>query len=83
MLTFDMEDQNSFSFLEIKIIRNTKKKSFKTSIYSKCTHTGVFTNFKKFIPITYKFGLLETMLFPRFSRCPSYEKIHDEIFQLK
>ena len=26
--TFEIEDQNSFLFLDIKIIRNTEKKSF-------------------------------------------------------
>ena len=30
--TFEIEDQNSFSFLDIKIIKNTKKKAFETSV---------------------------------------------------
>ena len=81
--TFEIEDQNSFSFLDIKIIRNTEKKAFETSVYRKSTLSGVFTNFKSFIPMTYKFGLLETMLFRRFSICSSYEKFHEEIVKLK
>ena len=28
--TFEIEDQNSFSFLEIKIIRNTEKRASET-----------------------------------------------------
>ena len=75
---FETEDQNSFSLLDIKIIRNTEKESFETSVYS-----GVFANFKSFIPITYKIGLLETMLFHCFSICFSYEKFHKEIVKLK
>ena len=61
--TFKMEDQNNFSFLDIKIIRNTEKKAFETSVYKKSTFSGVFTNFESFIPMAYKTGLLETMLF--------------------
>ena len=82
LFTFKIEDQNNFSFLEIKIIRNTRKNHLKHQFYSICTYSGVFTNFKKFIPITYKFGLLETLVFPRFSICPSYEKFHEEIVHL-
>ena len=81
--TFEIEDQNSFSFLDIKIIRNTEKKVFETSVYRKSTFSGVFTNFKSFIPMTYKTGLLETMLFRCFSICSSYEKFHEEIAKLK
>ena len=80
---FEVEDQNSFSFLDIKIIRNTEKKAFETSVYRKSTFSGVFTNFKSFIPMTYKTGLLETMLFRCFSICSSYEKFHEEIVKLK
>ena len=61
--TSEIEDQNSFSFLDIKIIRNTEKKAFKISVYH------VFTNFKSFITMTYKTGLL----FGCFSICFSYE----------
>ena len=61
--TFEIEHQNSFSFLDIRIIRNTGKKSFETLVYRKSTFSGVFTNFKSFIPMTYKFGLFISMLF--------------------
>ena len=39
--TFEIEDQNSFSFLDIKIIRNTERKAFETSVYRKSTLSGV------------------------------------------
>ena len=58
---FEIEVQNSFSFLDIKIIRNIEKKPFETSVYRKNTFSGVFNNFKSFIPMTYKTGLKETM----------------------
>ena len=55
-VTFEIEDQNSFSFLDTKIIGNTEKKTFETSVY-RSTCSGVFTNFKSFIPMTYKIVL--------------------------
>ena len=55
VLIFEIEGQNSFSFLDIKIIRITKKKSFETSVYQKSTFSGVFTNFQSFIPMKYKY----------------------------
>ena len=67
--TFEIKDQNSFSLLDTKIIRNTEKKAFETSIYRKSTFSGVFTNFKSFISMTYKTVLLETILFRCFSIC--------------
>ena len=54
--TFEIEDQNSFSFLDMKIIRSTEKKTFETSIYRKSTISDVFTNFKSFILMPYKSG---------------------------
>ena len=82
--TLEIENQNSFSILDIKIIRNTEKKAFETSVYRKSTFSGVFTNFKGFIPMTYKTGLSETaMLFRCFSICSTYEKFNEEIVKLK
>ena len=46
---FEIENQNSFSFVDIKIIRNTEKKPFETPVYRKSTVSGVFSNFKSFL----------------------------------
>ena len=54
--TFEIEDQNSFSFLDMKIITSTEKKTFETSIYRKSTISDAFTNFKSFILMPYKSG---------------------------
>ena len=53
-----MENQNRFSFLDIKLSETLGKKAFETSVYRKSTLSGVFTNFKSFTPITYKTGFL-------------------------
>ena len=57
-LTFEIGDQTSFSFLDMKINRNTNKKPFETSIFRKSTLSAAFTNFKSFIAIIYKFGFV-------------------------
>ena len=62
---FEIEDQNSFPFWDMKIIRNNEKKAFETSVYRKSAFSGIFTNFKSFIPkslFLYKTGLLETVI---------------------
>ena len=46
---FEIENQNSFSFVDIKVIRNTEKKPFETPVYRKSTVSGVFSNFKSFL----------------------------------
>ena len=69
-----MEDQNSFSFLDMKITRNTEEKASETSVYRKSTFSGVFTNLKSFIPMTYISCL---------SICSFYEKFHEAVVKLK
>ena len=55
---FEKEDLNSFSFLDIKVIRDTGKKAFiETLVYRKRTFSGVFTNCKSFIPMTCYFSI--------------------------
>ena len=46
--TFEHELNNTFSFLDVKISRENNKLT--TSVYRKPTFSGVFTNFKSFIP---------------------------------
>ena len=59
--TFETEDSNNFSFLDVKITR--KNKRFVTSIFRKATFSGVYTNYDHFILDTYKIGLVHTLLF--------------------
>ena len=54
--TFETEDSNNFSFLDVKITRQNKR--FVTSIFRKATFSGVFTNYDSFISDTYKIGLV-------------------------
>ena len=59
-IKFTFEHNNSFQFLDVKICRGNNKLT--TSVYRKLTSSGVFTNFKSFIPTIHKFVLLYTLL---------------------
>ena len=55
--TFELEKNNKFSFLYVKIYRENNK--FTTSVFRKPIYRGFFTNFDSFIPISNKHGLGE------------------------
>ena len=76
-----MENENSISFLDIKISWENYK--FTTSVYRKPTSNGVFTNFGSFIPKSYKYNLLFTLLHSAFKLCSNFELFHQEIYKLK
>ena len=79
--TSEMEMNNSLSFLDIKIVRENNK--FTTSVYRKPTFSGVFTNFESFIPNSYKYALIFTLLHRAFKLCSNFELLHQEIENLK
>ena len=54
-----------------------------TSVYRKPTFSGVFTNFESFIPKSYKYNLLFTLLHRAFKLCSNFERFHQEIDKLK
>ena len=58
--TSETENENSMSLLDIKISRDSNK--FTTSVYRKLTFSRVFTNFGSFIPKSYEYNLLFTLL---------------------
>ena len=76
--TSEIENENSISFLDI---RDNNK--FTTLVYRKLTFSGVFTNFGSFIPKSYKYNLLFTLLHRAFKLCSNFELFHQEIDKLK
>ena len=60
-INFTVKNENvgSLSYLDVKICRKNGK--FVTSVYGKPTFSGVFTNYKSFIPTYQKRGLLHTL----------------------
>ena len=79
--TSEIEINNSLSFLEIKIAGENNK--FNTSVYRKLTFSGVFTNFESFIPNSYKYTLIFTLLHKAFKLCSNFELSHQKIENLK
>ena len=75
--TSEIEENGSLPFLDTKISHENNK--FVTSVYRKPTFSGVFTNFKSFIPDIYKRGFIETLLNRSFRLCYNYENFHWKI----
>ena len=69
-----------YVFLDINIFRKNDK--FATNVYRKKTFSGVYTNFKSFIPETYKIGLIKSLLFSCFSLSSDFFKFHHGIDKL-
>ena len=79
--TVEREENNSLCFPDIKIFRYSGK--FQTSVYRKPTFSGVLTNFESFLPISYKYNLISTLLHRGFMICSSYRTLHFEIMKIK
>ena len=59
--TSEAENDNSFSFLDIKITRHNQQ--FNTSVYRKPTFSGVFMHYESYVDQTYKKSLIDTLPF--------------------
>ena len=57
----EYEQDNTISFLDVLIER--QQENFTTNIYRKDTFSGVFSNYNSFIPKSYKYGLILSLLF--------------------
>ena len=79
--TFEVEEDGVLPFLDVKIYRESD--SFSTSVHRKDTFSGVFTNFKAFLPEIYKKGLISTLLFRAYMINSSYHSLHKEVEELK
>ena len=79
--SIETELNGSLSFLDVKIFRENEK--FVTSIFRKDTFSGVCTNFISFIPLEYKFGLVQTLLNRCFHLSSDFLKFHHETDKLK
>ena len=79
--TFDFEQNNRFSFLDVKITRGSN--GFSTSVFRKAMFSGVFTNFDSFIFESYKTGLIFTLVYHCFTICSDIQSFHLEVEQLR
>ena len=77
----EKEKDGCLLFLDVNIFRKNEK--FATNVYRKKTFSGVYTNFKSFIPEIYKIGLIKSLFFRCFSLCSDFIKFYHEIDKLK
>ena len=79
--TFEVEKENSLPFLDVDVLRENGK--FSTSVHRKNTFSGVFTNFKAFLPNVYKKGLVATLIHRAYMINSSFLSLHKEVEKLK
>ena len=79
--TSEIEINESLSFLDIKIVVENNK--FSTSGHCKPTFSDVFTDFGSFIPNSYKYVLIFTVLHRAFKLWNTFDLFHQEIEKLK
>ena len=79
--TYGIEKDRSLAFLDINVYRGKNK--FETSIHSKSTFSGVYTNYRSFITTKYKSSLIATLLYRIFTIISNYQTLHEEIVKLK
>ena len=80
-LNSEIEMNNWLSFFDIKIVRENNK--FTISVYRKPSFSGVFTSFESFVPNSYKYALIFTLLQRAFKLFSNFELFHQEIENLK
>ena len=66
--------------MQIEKLENEK---FKTSVYRKPTFTGLLTNFKSFIPSSYKVALIKTLIHRIYHICSSWKIFHQNILEIE
>ena len=75
--SMETEKENRLSFLDIEIIR--EKDKFTTTIYRKPTLSGIYSNFKSFLPSGYKFGMIYILVYKCFRICSNWTQFLTEL----
>ena len=79
--TCEVESNDKISLLDISITRSNDK--LVTSLYRKKMFSGVYMNYNSFLPINYKKGLIDTLIFRSYNICADHSILHNEIKYLK
>ena len=79
--TVEKEQDNVLPFLDVLVKRTDIE--FTTGTYRKPTFSGVYSNYRSFIPNEYKFGLVVTLLYRSFELVSDYLALDEEIKRLK
>ena len=75
--TFKKQQNNQISLLDILIKINGE--NFSTTIFCKKTTIDLFTNYLSFTPLSYKIGLVKTLIHRAFKIYSSWCLFHDEV----
>ena len=75
------KENESCAQFSVGITINNDK--FSTSVFHKDSNIGLFTNFCSFTPMTYKKGLIKTLLSRAFKISSSWQLFHNEIENIK
>ena len=79
--SFEEEKNGKLSFLHVEVSQEGNK--FATTVYRKPTISNVYTHFDSFLPTTYKFSMIYTLVFRCFSICSNWTNFHNELVFLK
>ena len=63
----------------IDILIKNNGENFSTTIFCKTTTIGLFTNYLSFTPLSYKIGLVKTLIHRTFKICRNCFLFHDEV----
>ncbi|CAF4590122.1 unnamed protein product, partial [Didymodactylos carnosus] len=83
--TVETEQNNTLSFLDVKIIRirTTITPSYQTTVYRKPTYSGLMTKSDSFVPFSYKKLALNTIIKRAIHICSNYVLLHNELEFIK
>ena len=79
--TFEKQQNNQISFLGILIKNNGE--NFSTTNFRKTKATVLFTNYLGFTLLSYKIGLVKTLIHCAFKICSNWCLFHDEVNNIK
>ena len=79
--SFEEEKNGKMSLLDAEISQENGK--FVTTVYRKSTFSGVYTHFESFLPSTYKFDMLYTLVYRCFTLCSDWSEFHKVLVTLK
>ena len=76
--TKEVEQDQSLPFLDIKINQN-QDGTLTTSVFRKPTYSGLYLNWRSYVPKQYKLGLVRCLLHRAWSICSSSELFESEV----
>ena len=66
----EIEKENNLSFLDVEII--LKQGKFTSAVHQQLTFSGVYSNFERFLPSVYKFGIACILVYVCFYICSNW-----------